>query len=512
MDAETARRKLPGALMKPAAYPHDCRDVRLIETHMSWLFLTGEFAYKVKKPIHFDFVNFSTVELRRHFCEEELRLNRRFAPDLYLSVVTIVAADDNLLIAEDPDHPGAVEWAVRMRQFDPAAQADKLLDDNRLTTDELHRFGSIIASQHRNIAPHMGAYDAAGPMRDNFTTLCALPCSRPYQDTLNALSEHLEREIARLGPELESRQRDHQVKECHGDLHLSNMVRLQDGLCAFDCLEFDAELRNIDVMCDAGFLLMDCLVRGRRDLGYAFIDGYLNVSGDYAGAALLPIFADYRSMVRAKVAGLRLDQEPQDNEAAAKLERHLEWNAGRMARPPGRLLIMCGVSGTGKSYWAEQLVRELGAIRIRSDVLRKVQAGMQAEETSGAAIGEGIYNIDTSSDLYEAMAVQAQALLACGENVIIDAACLHAAKRRLLYEAARAADADSTLLHLTGAPELLHERIARRNATGDDPSEADEKVLDWQLEWAEPPGDDEPSVSVDTSNLTLAELLALLSA
>ncbi len=510
MDAETARRQLPGALTNPAAYPHECREVRLIETHMSWLFLTGEFAYKVKKPIHFDFVNFSSVALRRHFCEEELRLNRRFAPDLYLGVATIVAADGRLVVTDDPDHPDAVEWAVRMRQFDPDAQADKLLDDNLLTLDELRRFGSSIASQHRDITPHPGAYDAAGPMRDNFTTLCALPCSHPYEETLAALREHLEREIARLEPEFERRQHDHHVKECHGDLHLSNMVRLESGLCAFDCLEFDAELRNIDVMCDAGFLLMDCLVRGRGDLGYAFIDGYLNVSGDYAGAALLPVFADYRSMVRAKVAGLRLDQAPQDPEAAAKLKRHLEWSAGRMARPPGRLLIMCGVSGTGKSHWAEQLVTALPAIRIRSDVLRKVQAGMQVAETSGADIGAGIYSDDKSTDLYVEMAAMAQALLACGEHVIIDAACLHAAKRQRLYAAAEAVKAECTLLHLTGEPDLLHARIAGRNAAGNDPSEADGKVLEWQLEWAEPPGDDEPSISVDTSNLTLPDLLDLL--
>ncbi len=508
----TASITLPGALLEPSTYPHPCNDIRLIETHLSWLYLTGDFAYKVKKPVHFDFVDFSSADARAFYCAEELRLNRRFAPSLYIDVVGISAdAEGSVRIGEPTGAPNVIEHAVKMRQFDTSAQADTLLEHAGLDADELYRFGAELASQHADIPAYTGPYDAVQPMRDNFTTLAGLTSTKPHRAVLRQLREHLESRLAALAGPLFERQEAQQVRECHGDLHLSNMVRLPEGLVAFDCLEFDADLRNIDVMCDIGFLLMDCLVRQRGDLGYAFIDGYLNVSGDYGGARLLPIFADYRSMVRAKVAGLRLEQAPDDTEAQTKLTGHLDWCAARTKRGPGRLIVMNGVSGTGKSYWARQLVRACGAIRLRSDVLRKVQHGISVTASSGAPLGGGLYNASKSHDLYADLAQLAQGLLAEGETVIIDAACLQKSQRRALYAAAREAHAPTTVLQLTGPVALLRERIAKRNAAGGDPSEADAEVLAWQLENQDLPGSDEPFVSVNTAELALTDLLQHLT-
>ncbi len=508
----TASTILPAALLDANAYPHPCTEIQLIETHMSWLFLTGEFAYKVKKPVRFDFVDFSSADARVFYCAEELRLNRRFASTLYLDVVGIaVDPDGQVKIGGPTDAPDVVEHAVKMRQFDTAAQADTLLDSAGLDAEELYRFGTELASQHANIPAYTGPYDAAQPMRDNFTTLAGLQSAAPHSATLGQLADDLERRLRTFAAPLAARQSTNHVRECHGDLHLSNMVRLSEGLVAFDCLEFDADLRNIDVMCDIGFLLMDCLVRQRDDLGYAFIDGYLNVCGDYDGARLLPIFADYRSMVRAKVAGLRLEQAPRDEAARAKLKHHLEWCAARTKRGPGRLIVMNGVSGTGKSFWARELLRACGAVRLRSDVLRKVQHGLSVDEASGAPVGGGLYSASKSEDLYAELARLAQGLLAEGENVIVDAACLYKRQRQALYTAAQQIDAPTTVLHLTGPEALLRERIAARNAAGGDPSEADADVLAWQLKNQELPEGDEPVVSVNTATATLPDLLQHLA-
>jgi aminoglycoside phosphotransferase family enzyme len=322
-------------------YPHEVDALELIETHLSWVFLTGAYVYKVKKPVNFDFVDFSTLALRRHFCEEEVRCNRGFAPDL-LSVV------------------------------------------------EMRAFGRRLASQHAGLPVLDMPYDPGEAMVENFATLKALPCTQPWRDQIAALEHQTEMQLAVNSGFLHRRRQEDHVRECHGDLHLSNLARLQDGITAFDCLEFDVDLRNIDVWCDAAFLFMDCAVRGCAELGYAFVDGYLDESGDYDGVALLPMFAAYRSVVRAKIAALRFEQSA-DAASRQKLATHLTWPLDQYARPTGNLYITCGLSGSGKSFWADQLVPEIQSLRLRSDVMRKSQHGLAPLDLSDSAVGGGLY-------------------------------------------------------------------------------------------------------------------------
>ena len=501
----------PAPLLSAEAYPHAVAEIRLVETHMSWVFLTGDYVYKLKKPVRFAFADFSDAGVRRHLCEEELRLNRQFAPHLYLAVVPIVVDEDcQLRIGEPGESAQAIEWAVKMRQFDTAMQADNLLRDGQLHAGELRVFGATLARQHAAVAVYEGPYDPAGPMWENFDSIDATGVAPA--DVLARLRTELADRLESLEQTLIARQSQGFVRECHGDLHLSNMVRLDDGLHGFDCLEFSPELRNIDCICDAAFLIMDCLVRRQPGLAYAFLDGYLNHTGDYRGAALLPMFVAYRSMVRAKVAALRLQQEPTDPSAGTKLSQHLQFCLDRAQRSPGRLLIMCGVSGTGKSYWAQQLCEALGAIRIRSDVLRKVRSGIGVAARTDAGIGDGIYTPDRSSQLYAEMAQCASDLLAAGESVIIDAASLQPEQRQTLYRAGADAGAGTQVLYLTAPRLLLEQRIEQRNQAGEDPSEADASVLAWQLANHRPPGADEPVIEADTRQIDLQSLLARITA
>jgi len=420
-------------LLNDSAYPHPCSGIEVVETHISWVLLTGEFVYKIKKPVQFSFVDFSTLERRRHFCEEELRCNRRFAPSLYLDVVRITRRDGALQVGGDGE---AEEWAVQMRQFPPAAQLDRLLARDALTPGMLEAFGTTLARQHRELPSRRfdpGELDARvlAPVGDNFRDiedLDWLAAERPVLDRARQASDAL---ADTLHERLLERLEGGATRECHGDLHLSNMVALDDGVCAFDCLEFDPDLRWIDPQSDVAFLFMDCLVRSRADLGYAFVDGYLGTSGDYQGATLLGFYAAYRAMVRAKVSALRRDQaEPAE---VAALERkaveHVRWAAQWLSRPPGRLVLMCGLSGSGKSFLARRLAPRMPALRLRSDVARKVHAGLAPDEPAGAAVGEGLYAPEHTEALYAWLAGLSAELLAGGEHVIVDATFLDARRR-----------------------------------------------------------------------------------
>ncbi|MFT7130946.1 MAG: aminoglycoside phosphotransferase family enzyme, partial [Gammaproteobacteria bacterium] len=434
---------LPHALMNPEVFSHAVEDVQLVETHLSWVFLTGHHAYKVKKPVCFDFVDFSTLESREYFCSEEVRCNRKFAPKLYLGVVSIVLRGDGCfaVISGKPVHGDKIiDYAVHMLQFDSTLQADLLLENDQLSAAQMHDFGVTLAVQHLALPELSAPYDPGEAVRDNFTTLRALGCLKSIKAQLDYLEVSANSQFAAFEAFLQKRRSEHFVRECHGDLHLSNMVCLDSSLTAFDCLEFDEALRNIDVWCDVAFLFMDCCVRERADLAYAFVDGYLVTSGDYSGLRLLPMFAAYRSVVRAKVAALRFEQTT-ERENWGKLQKYLSWPQMQNARMPGRLIINCGMSGSGKSYWASQLVAALPSLRLCSDVLRKSLYGYTPLATSQSSVGKDLYSEGASEQVYVKLVEYSTGLLALGENVIVDAACLKKSQRTLFYEAAKRAGA-----------------------------------------------------------------------
>jgi len=504
-------------LLDARSYPHPCRDIQLIETHISWVLLTGDYAYKLKKPIRFNFVDFSTLDLRRHFCGEEVRCNRAFAPSLYLGVAAVRAHDGALSVGDaDAGAANVLEWAVKMRQFDPEQALDRLLDRSLLAESALDGFGRDLAARHAllpvlDAGPDEVPRRVFGPVEDNFEEIGHTGLAKAHGAAIDEALGRA-REVGReLRSAFDARITGGWIRECHGDLHLANLALIDGTVTAFDCLEFNENLRWIDTMSDVAFLFMDCHFRGEVRLAYRFLDSYLDGSGDYDGVQLLHYFAAYRSVVRAKVAALRWVQEPEDG-TAARFAAHLEWARRRLNRPAGRLILTCGLSGSGKSYLASRLLPRLPAVRLRSDVARKRLAGLDALASSGSGIDSGLYDPAQSDRTFDYLAVAAEGLLRAGEHVIVDATFIERARRRQFEDLAIRLGVPLVVLYCQAPDAVLDERVSGRATAGGDPSEATPAVLALQRSRFEPPGGDEPVIAVDTSAPLGDPLLEALAA
>jgi len=488
--------------MDAKAYPHPCENIELIETHISWVLLTGDFAYKLKKPVQFSFLDFSTLKLREHFCQEELRCNRTFAPELYADVVPVYLHADNSISMGGATVPGdtLLEWAVKMRQFDPATQLDRLLEHDAVTTSMLADFGRELAGLHAALTPLTNSANEIerrifSPVGDNFADIATTGLQAAHDSLLTRTRELSSALGNSLRPLILNRMQTGWVRECHGDLHLSNLAFIDKKVTAFDCLEFNPNLRWIDTICDIAFLFMDCHERKRSDLAYAFLDGYLDISGDYRGAELLGYYSAYRSMVRAKVAALRWEQE-HSTDAETRFVQHSTWAKNFLERPLGKLFLMCGLSGAGKSYAAERLVPMLPAIRLRSDVARKSLAGLATHTRTDSPVAGGLYHPRQSDRVFGHLAEVAEALLRAGDNVIVDATFIKRARRAEFAEVARRLGTTIRIIYCNAPLALLKERIKARSTTADDASEATLEVLDRQLAEFEPPDSSEPVIEL----------------
>lgn len=494
-------------MLDPAVYDHPVEQIRLIETHISWVILTGEYAYKIKKPVDFGFLDFSTLEKRHHYCEQELRLNRRLAADIYIEVVSInsqgPSATSDTVISGQGD---AIEYAVKMKQFPQSAQLDNILSAGGLTADQMDAIAHMIAGFHRSIeiagADTTYGDDAVvyGPVEENFIQIGQHIDTTPYSDTLSRLKQWNKAEHNRLEPVLHQRKADAFIRECHGDMHLRNMLWLEDRPLAFDCIEFNPQLRWIDVISEVAFLIMDLQDREQDRLANRFINTYLEDTGDYAGLSVLPFYLCYRAMVRAKVDVLRLEQGSiTDNEKTQTLKRfesYLKLAASYTGERKASLIIMRGMSASGKSTVSQQLVDAMGAIRIRSDVERKRIFNLQSNENTQDAINAGIYSRQASQLTYKKLLELAENIIAAGYTVIVDAAFLKQEQRNPFSLLADKLDVPFTILELTAPPEVLRQRIeARRN----DISDADISVLEHQLaNWC--PLDETEAASTITVN------------
>ncbi len=455
--------------------------VALVETHISWVLLTGRLAYKLKKPVHLPFVDFSSLALRKHYCEEELRLNRRLAPSLYLRVAPVGGT------AEAPrlDGPGEpIDYAVCMRRFPPGALLSERLAAGDLRPAHLDGLARRLAAFHADapIAPEAPGHDAE--QRAVEPVLDVLRQLRQHGEAprIDALGSWVGAQRRALRAAWSARQRDGRVRECHGDLHLANAVLLDDEATAFDCIEFDPALRHIDVLGDVAFLTMDLQAHGRADLAFRFLDTYLQGSGDYAGVPLLRFYEVYRALVRALVGCLR-GAGPGGRPAGPDYLACAERLAFDAARGP-RLLITHGVSGSGKSTLAQQLLAAAGAIRVRSDVERKRLFGMTALARSSDPAQT--YGPEATRRTFERLARCARTALQAGYPMIVDAAFLRRAERDTFHGLAQALHVPFTILHCTADAARLRERVAARDASGGDASEADLAVLERQFDHAEP--------------------------
>ena len=504
--------RLIRALHAPSAFPHPVPSVQVVETHISWVLLTGEFAYKIKKPVDLGFLDFLTLERRRHFCREELRLNGRTAPQLYLDVVPVTGTPDAPRIGGDGE---PIEYAVRMRQFPQEALLSELLRRGELTARHVDQLAAEVAALHRSAAEAPAGSDFGTPDRvwtpvaENFRHITAEELDAPSAATVQRLRAWCEAEFEGRREAFIARRRDGLVRECHGDLHLGNMLLVDGRVVVFDGIEFNDNLRWIDTTSDLAFAVMDLEDRGRPDFARRLLNAYLEQTGDYRAMQVLRYYLVYRALVRAKVARIRAHQADTGLEERKRLRD--EFNsylalAERYTHPPRALLVIThGPSGSGKTTATRALVESLGFVRVRSDVERKRLAGLKPLDRGG----EALYTPNLTEDTYSRLMTAAWDVLSGGFPAVVDATFLRRSQREQFREFAGRIDAPLVILDFALPEAVLRERVARRAAAGTDVSDATPDVLARQLAERDPLGTDElPTViSFDGSEESLRAAL-----
>ena len=472
------------------------RPVRLVETHISWVLLCEDFAYKLKKPVDLGFLDFSQAHARRHACDEEVRLNRRLAPCLYIDVLPIRGTPEAPTLRGEGE---PIDHAVRMRRFPDGALFSEQLAAGTLAADQVEALGWRIGEFHLAAPRASGGSDHGMPrvieaVAEDLLSSIQSPLHAPV---LASLRHWVSTQTEALRPVWAARCEAGQVRECHGDLHLANAALFEGEAMAFDCIEFDPALRWIDVMSDTAFMAMDLVAHGRRDLAFRFLDAWLETTGDHDGLRVLRYYMVARALVRARVAALREPSGPGPGAAPDYLAVAL--SVATSADP--KLLITHGLSGSGKSFVSQRLLEHVGAVRIRSDVERKRLFGLQPLERSSANQANGIYTPEATRRTFDALRARAALSLDAGFPTIVDAAFLRRDERALMAALAAERHVPFGILHCHAAEDTLRQRIEARLAGRADASEADERVLRLQMEVQEEFHDDERRrvIDVDTS-------------
>ena len=475
------------ALLSPRAWPFPASSVEHLETHISHLFLVGAYAYKVKKAVDLGFLDFSTLEKRRFYCEEELRLNSRMAPGIYLEVVPIARDEEGLHVEGKGE---VVEYAVKMRRFDGACLFDRM----PLAARHVDALARRVASFHKGLSSASADTEWGAPEKvwhyvdQNFGQILELGLFPQWSGRLRSLWERARQRFEALRPRLLARKEKGWIRECHGDMHLGNIVLVDGEVMVFDGIEFNAELRWIDTVNDIAFLLMDLERRGMERLAWRFLNLYLEEIGDYEGVPLLEFYKAYRAMVRAKVAAIRLSQDAGGSEERGRQFAGYIGYAERCLQRNHRplLCITHGLSGSGKSHFCREMRERLGLIHLRSDLERKRLFGLSPQADSRSAVEGGIYTPEATERTYGRLEELAGLLLEAGYDVVVDATFLEAARRRRFRELAARKGAAFRLLVFEAPEAVLRQRVVERSREGRDVSEADLAVLERQMEKRQP--------------------------
>lgn len=512
--SDTSPDNLILAMQNPELYDHPVKDFQIIETHISQVILTGDYAYKIKKPMDFGFLDFSTLARRKHFCQEELRLNRRLAEKLYLEVLPITGTPESPVLGGDGE---AFEYAIKMRQFDQGQLFDRLQEQGELAPELLTDLAQQVAAFHEQLPPvpddkPLGTPEAVlAAMQENFDQIRPLIDEPDLLVQLDNLQAWTESTFERHRNLIASRRASGLVRECHGDLHLANITRFEGDVTVFDCIEFNEPFRWIDVINDLAFLLMDLESRRENALANLVLNTYLEYRGDVEALPLLPLYKAYRAMVRAKIALFTMGNPSlTEGEKSDLMQRYRDY--AQLAEdystiPNHYLLATSGLSASGKTCVSAAMAGELGLIRLRSDVERKRLHGLAPLESSRSPTGGNLYTEEATAKTYQRLAELAGQVLAAGLPVIVDAASLKQQERSLLAAVAESRGVPFALIHCEAPEALRREWI--RNRKGD-ASEATEELLDEQQGWLEPLTAEEKShtIHLHTDQEHVAEAVA----
>ena len=512
MDRNNASFALIKALSEASAYPHEVTAVSIIETHISWVLLTGQYAYKIKKPVNFGFLDFSTLEKRRFFCYEELRLNRRLAADLYLDVVPVTGTPDQPKMGGAGE---AIEYAVKMIQFPAGLTLSERAVSGQLSSDDCDQITDIIADFHETVAKAGEASSYGGSecikhwFVENFDHIRPLLVDDKQKQQLQAIQTWGNDEWNNKAGLMQLRKQQGYVRECHGDLHLSNMTLINDKVTLFDCIEFNPKLRWIDVISEVAFLVIDLLHFGYDCYAYRLLNHYLQHTGDYQGMALMRYYLVYRALVCAKVSLLRQAQQlndADDNQACLKYTEFAKLaerftQVGQVA-----LIITHGYSCSGKSTIAGQLAEKIGAIQIRSDIERKRLFGYRAQEHTGSGLDSGLYTQEAGRKTYLHLAECAKVVIESGFSAIIDAAFLKTEQRDLFRQLSTECGVQFFIVDFQASDEELSRRISQRQ---NDASEATIDVLRHQQQSTQPMSSEEQNfvITINTESGNALDIL-----
>jgi aminoglycoside phosphotransferase family enzyme len=503
------------------ALPHTNETIKLVETHISWVLLTGDYVYKIKKPVDFGFLNFTSLEKRKFFCGEELRLNSRLAPDLYLAVLPITGT------IEQPTIDGSgetLDYTVKMKQFSEEGLMDRLAASGQISAEMIDQLADTIADFHAEIAvaqedSPLGTAEAVqAPVTQNFEQILPLLSSDKERSELKVIEAWSNQQFQSLKTTLDARHLNGFIRECHGDLHLGNIVVIDDQPVLFDCIEFNDEFRWTDVINEIAFIVMDLMMRNLKGFAFRLLNRYLEKTGDYEGIALLNYYITYRAMVRAKIArftmGHMSEGSPEQQQQIEQYQSYINLALQISNNKKPLLMITHGLSGSGKSFVSSMVLEEVGAIRVRSDIERKRLTGFEALSKTKSDLDDGIYGPETGQKTYKRLLELAEIVVQSGYPVIIDATFLKQTDRATQQQLAEKLDANFIILNTEAPVEKLEQFIAQRAKVNKDPSEADLAVLAKQLEKQEllTEAEKQATLTLDSSGLpeTGKEVLLLV--
>ncbi|MGI9516642.1 MAG: AAA family ATPase [Pirellulaceae bacterium] len=468
-------------LLCAEAFPHPVQRLELMETHLSWVILTGPFAYKIKKPVKYDFVDYSRVDLRKHYCQEELKLNRRFAPGLYLEVVPISRVDGKLKL-DDASEP--VAWAVKMREFPQHTILAARLEHDELTVSSVWQFGESLVQVHEDMTAATADSNPLVPelierqSEENYQFLRGVLPDDWRMNLLRRVHHWSRWEYRYCLPAFRERLNGGRIRKCHGDMHLKNVLQLDGEVMAFDGIEFSAELQWIDVMSELAFPVMDFAARGRPDLGWHLINAYLETGGDYDGVRVLRYYLVYRALVRAKVTWMNPANHVSNIDSSGPWDKYLRAAELFAFGLQPALAITHGFSGSGKSTRALDFIESTGGIRIRSDVERTRSMAERGQGGHNVTNQAAKYSEETSDRVYHQLLELAGVVANSGLPVVVDATFLKFARRRPFLQLATDRDIPFQILGCDAPPAELRQRIQSRYG---DASEATIEVLDQQM-------------------------------
>jgi hypothetical protein len=474
---EEGATRLDIALINKAAYPEPTEKVELVQTHISYVFLTDNYVYKIKKPVNFGFLDFSTLEKRKHYCEREVELNKRLSPDVYLEVLPITMHNGTVAIS---GKGRVIEYAVKMRRIPMETLMIRLLKDGRLSRETVENVARKIAQFHADAAvskeiDRFGSIDVIKTnTNENFAQTDKYIGKSITKNQFDAIRRFTDDYLNNRPHLFNRRIAEGRIRDCHGDLHLEHIC-ITEPIRIFDCIEFNDRFRYSDTAADIAFLAMDLDFHGRRELSKVLMDAYVKFSGDKGASDMVNFYKVYRAYVRGKVISFRLDSDDPtiQQEALRTAQKYFNLAASYLQEDPGtrplpanrpKLIITCGLMGTGKTTIAKELAETNGWELISSDTVRKELAGIPSTQHQYEKWGKGIYSSEFSRKTYERMNEIAENYLKNGSSVVMDACYGKKTERASVYAVAKATGADFTCIELVCSDGELKRRLTTRTS------------------------------------------------